>query len=197
MLVITKQGGKNLFAAIAFYASKQSFNFFSMQNHSLPYFVPTRTLKFYGQRRFSSQLEILFQICFIPSDTQTWETLQFRFFEHHASKQAAMAVKPDQNAVDFSKYAEGGPDMKNIRAQMPEETLAPHANTFEWRTARIQLTRCRQRATWWNSGMNMNDFLKLFLTTDCFWNDSNMPTDKTKSLLTYNDLVEFYIQTYI
>jgi hypothetical protein len=112
------------------------------------YFVPTRTLKFYGQRHFSSQLEIFFQICFILSDTQTSETLRINFFEHSVSKQAAVAVKRNQNAVEFSKYAEGGPDMKNIRAQMPEETLAPRTNTFEWRTERIQLTRCRQRATW-------------------------------------------------
>jgi hypothetical protein len=35
-------------------------------------------------------------------------------WEQSKSKQAAMAVKPNQNAVDFSKYAEQGPD-KQIR----------------------------------------------------------------------------------
>jgi hypothetical protein len=68
-------------------------------------------------------------------------------FEHSGSEQAAMAAKPkpNQNAVDFTYFAEEGQDMENIRARMREETLAPSKHVI-WQTAATHQPRRRVAA---------------------------------------------------
>ncbi len=64
-------------------------------------------------------------------------------------------------------------------------------------TATAHLPRSRPKTTLQSSGMNQNNFLKLFLATEVFSCDRNTPADKTKSPVTYDDMVELYNQTSI
>ncbi len=159
--------------------------------------MPTRNFEFYRQRRFSSQLAIFFQRIFILRDKQTCKTLQIRFCGLSGSEQPAMAVSPIRMQL-ISQKCDWGQDMQNIQALMREKTLA-HRRHFQWRTATTHLPHSRQRTTFWNTGMNLNDFWNYFLQPwlTVSWNDGNMPTDKTKFPATYSDIIKLYNQTSI
>jgi hypothetical protein len=90
-----------------------------------------------------------------------------------------MAEKP---IAQNEEYADWGQEHE-IRGRKCEETLAP--------SKRVQFGDSDDRTTSEDSGMILNDFLELFLATEISC-DRNTPTDKAKSPVTFDDMVELY-----